>query len=80
MLNTFILMLALASNPADAKKHHQHKHHERPKAVPTAHVAKSTYRPTYHHHARHVLVWQWRAGYYDIYGHWNRGKWILIVK
>ncbi len=76
MLNTFILMLALASNPTDAKKHH-HKHHRQPKA---SHVVKQKPRATHHYHARHVLVWKWQSGYYDIYGHWNSGRWILKIK
>ena len=82
MLNTFILMLALASNPAEAKK--QHKHDARPKATSSAHVTKRTSAPTahgvkhheHHHHAIYVWAWKWSIGYYDVHGHWIRGTWV----
>ena len=70
MLNTFILKLALASNPAEAKKHH--KHDARPKAKSHAQVHK---HKEHRHRAHYTWVWKWRAGYYDIHGHWIGGKW-----
>ena len=66
-------MLALASNPAEAKK--SHKHEARPKATPHAQAHAPKHR-THRHHAHYTWVWKWRAGHYDVHGHWIRGKWI----
>ena len=64
-------MLALASNPAEAKK--GHKHEARPKATPHAQVQK---HHKHQRHAHYAWVWKWRIGYYDIHGHWIHGKWV----
>ena len=82
MLNTFILMLALASNQAEAKKHHKHdarpkakshaEHDARPKAKSHAQVHK---HKEHRHRAHYTWMWKWHAGYYDIHGHWIGGKW-----
>ncbi len=78
MLNTFVLMLALALNPAEAAhKHHKHqKHHNQPHRT-HAHVA--------HHHAptpraHRILAWTWVPGHYDVHGHWIRARWTFGVK
>jgi len=75
MLNTFILMLALASNPAEAKKNH--KQDVRSKATPHDHVTK---HHDHRHHPRQIWVWKWRTAHYDVHGHWIHGKWVWTRK
>ena len=81
MLNTFVLMLALALSPAEAahkhQKHQKHQSHHNPK--PRAHTH------TAHHHAaahraHRVLAWRWVPGHYDVHGHWIRARWVFGIR
>ena len=91
MLNTFILMVALATTPATAKGN-DHKSHKNTKQKTHAVVktvkhqprsVKSQFRSARHghkhgHHAAH-WTWTWSTGYYDVHGHWIRGKWVWTL-
>jgi glutaminase len=66
MLNTFVLMLALALSPAEAAHKQHHKH--------TAHHHAPTHR------AHRVLAWTWVPGHYDVHGHWIRARWVFGIK
>ena len=78
MLNTFVLMLALALSPAEAAhKHHKHQSHHKSKPRVHAHSG--------HHHApvpraHRILAWRWVPGHYDVHGHWIRARWVFGIR
>ena len=81
MLNTFILMLALALNPAEATHKHHHNHKHRP--VPSHVYKKHGHHPVKAHHShapRRVLALRWVPGHYDAHGHWIRARWVFGFK
>jgi hypothetical protein len=78
MLNTFVLMLALALSPAEAA-HKHHKHHKHYNPPPRAHAHVVHHRaPT--PRAHRVLAWTRIPGHYDIHGRWIRARWTFGVK
>jgi len=87
MLNTFILMVALAITPAMAKGNHNKGHkNAKQKSHAVVKTVKHQARSAHHVHKRALhhahawpWTWTWTTGYYDVHGHWIRGKWVWTL-